>query len=87
MKTTSEICLGTILALCFFHPIWVFGRSKGLWHNLLMQFSTPGSSKMQISETDFFDIVTIHNDQISYVKQVLAPVFYPIWVFAWGASE
>ena len=40
-------------------------------HNLLMQFSTRGSSKMQISETDFFDNLTIHNDKISYVKHVL----------------
>ena len=43
-------------------------------HNLLMQFSGLGSSKMEISETDFFDIFTIQNDQISYVKHVLAPL-------------
>ena len=43
-------------------------------HNLLMQFSGLGSSKMEISETDFFDILTIQNDQIPYVKHVLAPL-------------
>ena len=44
-----------------------------------MQFSSPGSSKMKIFETDFFDTRTIQNDQISHVKHVLAPlcVFFP----------
>ena len=40
-----------------------------------MQFSSLGSSKMEISETDFFDTLTIQNDQISYVKHVLAPLY------------
>ena len=31
---------------------------KGLGHNLLMQFFTPGSSKIEVFETYFFDIVT-----------------------------
>ena len=31
--------------------------------------------KMEISETDFFDTLTIQNDQISYVKHVLAPLY------------
>ena len=30
---------------------------------------------MEISETDFFDTLTIQNDQISYVKHVLAPLY------------
>ena len=30
---------------------------------------------MEISETDFFDTLTIQNDQISYVKHVLAPSY------------
>ena len=50
------------------------GLPRGLGHNLLMQFSRLGSSKMEISETDFFDTLTIQNDQISYVKHVLAPL-------------
>ena len=33
------------------------GSPKGLLHNLLMQFFTPGSSKIEVSETDFFDFV------------------------------
>ena len=40
-----------------------------------MQFSSLSSLKMEISETDFFDTLTIQNDQISYVKHVLAPLY------------
>ena len=43
--------------------------------NLPMQFSNLGNSKKGISETDFFDILTIHNDQIAYVKHVLDPLY------------
>ena len=51
------------------------GGTKGSRaNNLLVQFSGLGSSKMEISETDFFDTLTIQNDQISYVKHVLAPL-------------
>ena len=53
---------------------WVGWLPRGLGHNLLMQFSNPGSSKMVISETDFFDILTIENDKVSYVKHVSAPL-------------
>ena len=31
---------------------------NGPVHNLLMQLFTPGSSKMEVSKTGFFDIVT-----------------------------
>ena len=40
-----------------------------------MQFSSLDSSKMELSETDFFDILTIPNDQISCVMHVLAPLY------------
>ena len=45
-----------------FHPIWVLGprgggSPKGLVHNLLMQFVTLGSSKIEVFETCFFDTV------------------------------
>ena len=33
------------------------GSPKGLVHNLLMQFFTLGSSKIEVFETYFFDIV------------------------------
>ena len=60
--------------MCFSHYLGVGGGvPRGLGHNLLMQFSSLGSSKMEISETDFFDTLTIQNDHISYVQYVLAP--------------
>ena len=51
---------------------------KGLGRNLLMQFSTLGSS--EIFKTDFFDVLTMHSDQMC---------FHPIWVLegGGGASE
>ena len=56
-----------------FHPIWVFGGGvpRGLGHNLHMQLSTLYCSKMEISKPVFFDVLTIHNDQISNVQQFL----------------
>ena len=51
-----------------------------------MQFSSLGSSKMEISETDFSDIVTIQNDQISYVKHVLAHRCVLFTLFGWGGG-
>ena len=33
------------------------GSPKGLVHNLLVQFFTPDSSKMEVFETCFFDTV------------------------------
>ena len=43
-----------------FFGYWVPGGGgvpKGLVHNLLMQFFSLGSSKMEVSKTYFFDIV------------------------------
>ena len=34
-----------------------YGLVNGPVHNLLMQVSTPGSSKIEVFETCFFDIV------------------------------
>ena len=65
------------------------GGTKGCRvHYLLMQFSGLGSSKMEISETDFFHTLTIQNDQISYVKHVLAPlhVFFTLFGCMWGGG-
>ena len=81
--------------LCGFHPIWVLwggggGLPRGLGHNLLMQLSRLGSSKMEISETGFFNTLTIQSDQISYVKHVLAPLYVFFTLFGWwggGGSQ
>ena len=50
------------------------GLVNGLVHNLLMQFFTLDSSKIEVSETYFFDIVTTQNDHPSYVKHVLGRI-------------
>ena len=91
----DEICYVThVLA-----PLYVFfttfgcwgggggGLPRGIGHNLLMHFSRLGSSKMEISETDFLDTLTIQNDQISYLKHVLAPrfVFFTL-LGCWGGG-
>ena len=39
-----------------------WGPPKGLVHNLLMQFFTLDSSKIEVFETYFFDIVTTKHD-------------------------
>ena len=59
------------------------GSPKGLVHNLLMQFFTVASSKMEVFETCFFDIVTTQNDHPSYVKHVLGRicVFFILLVY------
>ena len=78
--------------LCVFFTLfgwWGGGGTKGCRaHDLLMQFSGLGSSKMEISETDFPHTLTIQNDQISYVKHVLAPlhVFFTLFGCVWGGG-
>ena len=62
------------------------GLPRGQGHNPLMQFSSLGSSKMEISETDFPDILTIQNDQISYVKHVLGPLYVFFTLFGCGGG-
>ena len=64
------------------------GRN-GEVHNLLMQFFTPGSSKIEVFETCFFDILTTQNDISSYAKACFRPylrVFHPIWVLGPGGG-
>ena len=58
----------------------VGGGGEGLprdWctHNLLMQFLPLGSSKIEVFETCFFDIVTTQNDHPRYVKHVLGRIY------------
>ena len=44
-------------------------------HNLLVQLFNPDSSKIEVFETYFFDIVTTQNDHPSYVKHVLGRIY------------
>ena len=51
------------------------GLVNGPVHNLVMQFFTPDSSKMELFETCFFDIVTAQYDHPRYVKHVLGRIY------------
>ena len=51
------------------------GLVNGLVHNLLMQFFTLDNSKIEVSETYFFDIVITKNDHQSYAKHVLGRIY------------
>ena len=64
------MCFSPYLGVC----VGGGGTKGSRAQNVLMQFSGLGSSKIEISETDFFDTLTIQNDQISYVKHVLDPL-------------
>ena len=60
------------------------GRSpKGLVHNLLMQFFTLDSSKMEVFKTCFFDIVTTQYDHPSYPKYVLGRIYMFFTLFGY----
>ena len=55
------------------------GTQGGRGTTCLCSFPALRSSKMEISETDLFDTLTIQNDQMPYVKHVLA--LAPLYVF------
>ena len=76
------------LFVCFSPYLGVGGGvPSGVGHNLLMQFSSLGGSKKEISKTDFFDTLTIQNDQISYLKQFLAPFYVSFTLFGCGGGR
>ena len=56
---------------------------RGPVHNLLMQLFTVGSSKIEVFETDFFDIVTTPYDHPSYVKHVLGRIYVFFTLFGY----
>ena len=51
------------------------GLVNGPVHNLLMQFFTLDSSKIEVFETYFFDIVTTQNDHPRYAKHALGRIY------------
>ena len=59
------------------------GLVNGPVHNLLMQFFTPDSSKIEVFETCFFDIVTTQNDHPRYVKHVLGRIYVFFTLFGY----
>ena len=73
-----------------FHPIWVLGllgggggASKGLVHNLLMQFVPLRNSKIKVFETHLYDIVTTQYNHPRYVKHVLGRIYMIFTVFGY----
>ena len=48
-----------------------------------MQFFTPGSSKIEVFKTCFFDIVTTQNDHPRYVKHVLGRIYVFFTLFGY----
>ena len=67
------------------------GAPKGWVHNLLMQFFTLDSSKIEVFKTCFFDIVTTQYDHPSYPKHVLGRIYmfftlFGYWVWGGGGG-
>ena len=65
------------------------GGSQGTGTQPAQAISTLNSLKMEVSKTDFFDIVTTHNDQTPQVKHALSPadVFFSIGCSLGKASQ
>ena len=59
------------------------GLVNGPVHNLLMQFFAPDSSKIEVSETYFYDIVTTQYDHPRYVKHVLGRIYMFFTLFGY----
>ena len=60
-------------------------------HNLPMQFFTPGSSKIEVSKTCFFHIVTTQYDHPRYVKHIWGRIYvfstlFGCWVRGGGGA-
>ena len=65
------------------------GPVNGPVHNLFLQFFTLDSSKIEVFETYFFDIVITKNDHPTYVKHVLGRLYmffilFRYWVHGGG---
>ena len=56
---------------------------KGWVHNLLMQFFTLGSSKLEVFETCFYDVVTTRHDHPRYVKHVSGRIYVFFTLFGY----
>ena len=63
------------------------GLVNGPEHNLLAQFFTLGSSKIDVFATCFLDIVTTHNDHPRYVKHVLGRIYVFFTLFGYQVRE
>ena len=55
----------------------------GLVYNVLMQFLTAGSSKIEFFETYSYDIVITCNDHPKYLKHVLGRIYVFFTLFGY----
>ena len=63
------------------------GAPMGLVHNVLMQFFPLGSSKMEVFESCFYDIVIIQYDHPRYIKHVLGRIYVFFTLFGYYPGE
>ena len=73
-----QLCRGPVKCPCQRREMAIStnnGLVNGPVHNLLVQFFTLGSSKIEVFELCFFGIVTTQNDHPRYVKHVLGCVY------------
>ena len=61
------------------------GSPNGWVHNLLMQFFTLRSSKIEVFETYFFHTMITQNDHPSYVKHVSGHIYVHFTLFGYWA--
>ena len=59
------------------------GLVNGPVRNLLMQLFTLGSSKIEVFDTCFYDIVTTRYDHPRYVKHVLGRIYVFFTLFGY----
>ena len=62
------------------------GLVNGPVHNLLVQFFTLGSSKIEVFETGFLDVATTQNDYPRYAKHVLGRIYRFSTLFVYWAG-
>ena len=76
-------------SLCGFHPIWVLGGGPqgARAQPAYAVFQPRQLENGTFQNCFFFYILTIQNDQISYVKHVLAPLYVFFTLFGcWGGG-
>ena len=59
------------------------GLVNGPVHNLLVQFFTLDSSKIEVFKTCFYNIVTTRYDHPNYVKHVLGRIYVFFTLFGY----
>ena len=75
--SSVQHALGSTYVFSTLFQYWVHTRGvpKGLVHNLLQQFFILVTSKIAVSDTYFFRILTTQNDHATYVKHVLGSIY------------